>query len=289
MSLISDYRNGKRYGTDWKAPTVQHMNDLVGTVNDNDLLINSLAQEVDNSDAGKVGNPSITIIGEGNSKKFKASYLKGQPGNAATINIGNVNTVNPNTPASVTNTGNQNAAILNFNIPKGETGATGPTGPKGETGATGPQGPKGDKGDTGDIDITYLLNHVYPVGTIYISVNQTSPASFVGGQWQALVEGKTLWTTTTASQGGNTIAAGLPNITGQLNSFSGQVYIGADAGHSGCVDIVNIASHKVAAASSSSWDSGSLNIDASRSNSIYGNSNTVQPPAIKVYMWKRIG
>mgnify|MGYP006956018656 FL=1 len=28
--------------------------------------------------------------------------------------------------------------------------------------------------------------------------------------------------------------------------------------------------------------------DASRSSSIYGNSTTVQPPAIRIYCWKRI-
>lgn len=84
MSLIDDYRNGKRYGTDWKAPTIQHMNDLVGTVSDDDLLVNSLAQEVDNTDANKVGNASLTIIGEGTNKKFKASNLKGETGNGIT-------------------------------------------------------------------------------------------------------------------------------------------------------------------------------------------------------------
>lgn len=32
MSLIDDYKNGKRYGVEWKAPTIQHMNNLVETV-----------------------------------------------------------------------------------------------------------------------------------------------------------------------------------------------------------------------------------------------------------------
>ena len=40
-------------------------------------------------------------------------------------------------------------AVLNFTIPRGATGATGPQGPKGATGATGPQGPKGATGATG--------------------------------------------------------------------------------------------------------------------------------------------
>ena len=33
---------------------------------------------------------------------------------------------------------------------------------------------------------------------------------------------------------------------------------------------------------------GDLWIDASYSNSIYGNSTTVQPPAYKLYVWKRV-
>ena len=74
------------------------------------------------------------------------------------------------TNASVTNVGDEVNVMLDFVIPRGDTGATGPTGPqgptgatgpkgdtgdtgpqgpKGETGATGPQGPKGDTGDTG--------------------------------------------------------------------------------------------------------------------------------------------
>lgn len=31
-----------------------------------------------------------------------------------------------------------------------------------------------------------LLNRIYPVGSIYMSVNNVSPASFIGGTWSAL-------------------------------------------------------------------------------------------------------
>lgn len=55
-----------------------------------------------------------------------------------------------------------------------KNGAIGPQGPQGETG---PQGPKGDSAS--------LLN-VYPVGSIYLSVNSTSPASLFGGTWTQL-------------------------------------------------------------------------------------------------------
>lgn len=72
---------------------------------------------------------------------------QGATGAAATIKVGTVSTGNPGTNATVVNAGTANAAVFNFTIPRGATGATGPQGP---AGATGPQGPAGAKGATGD-------------------------------------------------------------------------------------------------------------------------------------------
>lgn len=33
---------------------------------------------------------------------------------------------------------------------------------------------------------TALLNKIYPVGSVYVSTNNTSPASFLGGTWEQL-------------------------------------------------------------------------------------------------------
>lgn len=57
-----------------------------------------------------------------------ATGAAGAPGAAATIAVGTVSTVSPSTPASVTNTGTANAAVFDFSIPQGATGATGPAG-----------------------------------------------------------------------------------------------------------------------------------------------------------------
>ena len=68
---------------------------------------------------------------------------QGEPGAAATVTVGTVTTVEPGTDAIVTNSGTESAAVLNFTIPRGETGAVGavgPRGPKGDTGETGPAG-----------------------------------------------------------------------------------------------------------------------------------------------------
>lgn len=40
--------------------------------------------------------------------------------------------------------------------------------------------------DAGYAKTTDLLNLVYPIGSIYMSVNSTSPATFMGGQWELI-------------------------------------------------------------------------------------------------------
>lgn len=54
-----------------------------------------------------------------------ADGAPGKDGAAATVTVGKVTTVEPDTPAAVTNSGTQNAAVLNFLIPKGEKGDPG--------------------------------------------------------------------------------------------------------------------------------------------------------------------
>jgi len=54
---------------------------------------------------------------------IEVSTLKGDIGDAATITVGTVTTVDPTDPATVTNVGTSGAAILDFEIPQGETGS----------------------------------------------------------------------------------------------------------------------------------------------------------------------
>ena len=137
------------------------------------------------------------------------------------------------------------------------------------------------------LDTTELLNKIYPIGSIYISVNQTSPASFIGGTWQALDEGRTLWTTTTAGQGGTTVSAGLPNIEGSLESvcmartWDNQPY------STGALSFGNTVVDNSGAGNGWWTYLKPLYFNANDDNDIYGNSTTVQPPAYRVYMWRR--
>lgn len=115
----------------------------------------------------------------------------------------------------------------------------------------------------------------YPVGAIYMSIDATSPASLFGGTWTQIGAGYALWTATSGA--GGTIGAGLPNITGADvygidNATPSGAFVSVSAGHYG---------------TGTKNGSRRFRFSASNSNSIYGSSSTVQPPAYKVYAWRR--
>jgi hypothetical protein len=76
---------------------------------------------------GSAGRPTIIRLNVG---------PKGDPGAAATIAVGTTTTGAAGTNASVTNSGTTSAAVFNFTIPRGDTGATGAAGPNSVTSAT---------------------------------------------------------------------------------------------------------------------------------------------------------
>lgn len=75
---------------------------------------------------------------------------QGIQGEAATITVGSVTSGAEGTSAVVTNSGTANDAVLDFTIPRGDTGATGPQGPQGIQGEQGIQGIQGVQGPQGD-------------------------------------------------------------------------------------------------------------------------------------------
>lgn len=133
------------------------------------------------------------------------------------ISVGSVTTLEAGSDATVTNTGDANNAVFNFGIPKGDKGdkgeqgergeqgpqgiqgPTGPQGARGATGATGPQGPRGYAGeDASPLDC-------WPVGSVYIAYNSTSPASRFGGSWSSITGRFPYFNAGTSTGGNNSI------------------------------------------------------------------------------------
>lgn len=142
---------------------------------------------------------------------------------------------------------------------------------------------QGDK-----ITIAELRDAIYPIGSIYLSINNINPQTFFGGEWTLLPEGYALWTT--SSNGGETIPAGLPNITGRFSiNGSSQSDIYEQEAFYSIGDIVSSSgSHLGMTGVSWQTTARSYYFDASvKGTTLYGKSDTVQPPAIRIYAWRR--
>lgn len=142
--------------------------------------------------------------------------------------------------------------------------------------------------EDGTISIDVSVDTVFPVGSIYLSRNNTSPAELFGGTWVKIASDRVLMGASSTHAAGTTVAAGLPNITG-----TGGFYEHLDVGDfkarlTGAFYVnVNDQTHTGNGASTDN-DNPTLDFDASRSNPIYGRSNTVQPPAYYINIWERV-
>lgn len=124
----------------------------------------------------------------------------------------------------------------------------------------------------------------YPVGAIYISTSSTSPASLFGGTWESIASERVLMGVSSSHGAGSTVSAGLPNITGVLKDL----FVSGHFNQSTGAFKRSSASGFSEKTDSSDWLGwAEAQFYASDSNSIYGNSSTVQPAAYYVYMWRR--
>lgn len=233
---------------------------------------------------------------------------KGDTGLAASVSVGNVSTGAPDSPASVTNSGTENDAVFNFVIPKGDTGATGPMGGVYSRGLgemvfsllpitdAGLHLLDGSLLQVGGIYDSFIT-HVASLQTAYPGLFTTDTA------WQASVSaygvcGKFVYTegvslripkitgfiegTLDATALGSLVEAGLPDITAYWNVTGTYA---KSTGVSGAADRTHVADVDYQTVSSSSIGLAAPNFVASRASSIYGKSTTVQPQAVKGYLY----
>lgn len=147
-----------------------------------------------------------------------------------------------------------------------------------------------------EVQLLGIVDLVYPVGSIYMSVNSVSPATLFGGTWEQIGQGRTLFGAGNGYTAGSTVEAGLPNIegsfTGRPNTGGGNTWPGSlTSTTSGAFSFTlhgGTAQHAGAAESGTQSVEDLVTFNAANSNPIYGNSETVQPPAFVVYMWKRV-
>lgn len=150
-----------------------------------------------------------------------------------------------------------------------------------------------DVAEDGTISINVSVDTVFPVGSIYLSKNNTSPAALFGGTWVKIAENRAIMGASSSHVAGTTAEAGLPNITGSLretlnNGISSPFRGNKNAISSiGALTVTEVSSPYCGFAG---YEGSAYNIsfDASRSNSIFGRSNTVRPPALYINIWERV-
>lgn len=143
-----------------------------------------------------------------------------------------------------------------------------------------------------------ILDLLYPVGRIIISNDSNAPYSDIGfGEWQEVAKGAFIEGADDSHKAGDNINAGLPNITGRLKiepNIDLNEYTetnGVFSEPSGALDIeyANCARCFVGNQSApNNYQENAILLNASKANSIYGKSNTVQPKAYVSHYWLRV-
>lgn len=133
-------------------------------------------------------------------------------------------------------------------------------------------------------DIIDLLEMIYPVGAIYTTtVNSTEcPMRLVipGSTWQLVATDRALWGGN-GSNAATTIAAGLPDGRGAFTESGANVTSASGGMH-------KASSYSAGWGSTGGDNTATVEYRNSWWNSIYGASTTVQPPAYRVNVWRRV-
>lgn len=150
-----------------------------------------------------------------------------------------------------------------------------------------------DGNGTGNVRDTFiskadLLNLIYPIGSIYMSMNSTSPATLFGGTWSQIGDGYYL--RASSSGAGNTLDAQLPNVTGSFRFSSGSQGHPEVSSPSGAFKTASNGNLTYPwPTDGTSGGPRTVNFSLKYFNdSLYVDNGTVQPKSLKVYMWQRV-
>lgn len=148
-----------------------------------------------------------------------------------------------------------------------------------------------------NVDWTTFIDKIYPVGSIYMSANNVSPQSFMGGTWVAWGSGRVPVGVDASDSDFNTVekTGGSKNHTHPLGvngaaavrNYANRTYVGDGANANSLWKMDGVANQVW------SW---THNTDAAYANDLgysgvrlYGRTETTKnlPPYITCYMWKR--
>lgn len=148
---------------------------------------------------------------------------------------------------------------------------------------------QGDIKDVRPTGFLSIIDMIYPVGSIYTSLDKdfNPNNTWQGTKWELLEEGLFIEATQNNSQVGIKTPAGLPDITGTTSSHVGNnIYLWANT--QGAFYVNELVDSLDPITDANKYKKARyIHFSASKSNIIYGGSNTVQPHSIRCFIWKR--
>lgn len=144
--------------------------------------------------------------------------------------------------------------------------------------------------ETIDLAVKTAILRAHPIGSYYLTEGNENPADFIGGGWNQL-KSLVIQASDDKHAAGTTAKAGLPDIQGQfvlhgsehaniINNVSGAMALNAT--------YTSYRSPNQLTENPNAQSGGGFTFKASNYNAIYGASDTVQPPARFVNVWKRV-
>ena len=119
---------------------------------------------------------------------------------------------------------------------------------------------------------------MHPIGSVLFLWNDLDPnEEFEGTSWERIAQDRCIQGAGNKFTAMQEVEAGLPNITGEAGctdkgNYKNSMYKGAFLESTGNVGASGY----------------TIRFDASRSNSIYGKYDTVQPPSLALNIWRRV-
>lgn len=133
---------------------------------------------------------------------------------------------------------------------------------------------KMDEGISNAVEKSDLLNLIYPVGSIYISVNSTNPASLFGGTWEQIKDRFLLACGSTYNAGATGGEATHKLTIDEMPKHSHKTWLGTTGGAEETLSTGDRTEHNWGATSALEATGG-------------GQPHNNMPPYLAVYMWKR--
>lgn len=266
--IVTLIRNDEptKEGTPINAATLNELSTVAGAINAKEEAVS--AASIANSASTSAAQSAQSASADAKSAGSSAASAKAEADRAAAIVRTDKTLSVEGAPADAKAVGN---ALKNIKLPVATATTLG--------------GVKVGSGLTVDADGTLSADSAlaaHPVGSIFQTVSRTSPAALFGGTWQEIAQNRVLMGAGSGHAAGTTVEAGLPNITG---SFVADVKKGEHK-----VSGAFTAGSAIASTGeySNFSDVYKFSLDASKSNTIYGRSATVQPAAYYVHIWRRV-